>query len=455
MPARILVVDDVLPNVRLLEARLTAEYFEVVTAMSGQEALDACARSAFDLVLLDVMMPGMDGFEVCRRLKADPSTCYIPVVIITALDQAVDKVAGLEAGADDFLTKPVSELALMARVRSLTRIKQMTDELRMRAKSGLQIGLSNSVLDAVLDDGLGGRILIVDDRASSYERMQLALSINHHVEVETSPQEALFRSAEGAYDLVIVSLSLQGFDALRLCSQMRSLERTRHLPILAVVEPDDNLRVMRGLDLGINDFLSRPVDRNELVARTLTQIRRHRYTQRLRSKYQMSLQWAVTDPLTGMHNRRYMETHLETLLDQDQDRPRPLSVIMVDIDHFKSINDRYGHDRGDDVLRGFGERVRQSVRSVDLACRYGGEEFIILMPDADIGVAQAVGERLRRRMESEPFGDGADEPISVTISVGITASQPNDSPAAIMKRADLALYRAKSDGRNRVVSDAA
>src|ERR1044071_4153349 len=216
MTARILVVDDVPANVKLMEARLSAEYFDVVTALSGREALALCERAECDIVLLDVMMPDMDGFEVCRRLKANPSTHHLPVIIVTALDQASDRVKGLEAGADDFLTKPVSDIALLARVRSLTRLKTMTDELRMRAVSGHQVGLKTLDEDAILDNGVNGRVLVVDDRPASYERIQTALRDYHKVDVETSPQEALFRAAENDYDLMIVSLALNDFDALRL-----------------------------------------------------------------------------------------------------------------------------------------------------------------------------------------------------------------------------------------------
>src|ERR1700744_2048012 len=143
MTARVLVVDDIAANVKLLEARLSAEYFDVVTAMSGQEALAICERAECDLVLLDVMMPDMDGFEVCRRLKTTPATHHIPVGMVTALDQPSDRLRGLEVGADDFLTKPVSDVALIARVRSLTRLKMMIDELRMRALTSRDIGIES------------------------------------------------------------------------------------------------------------------------------------------------------------------------------------------------------------------------------------------------------------------------------------------------------------------------
>src|SRR5579871_1476699 len=141
MTARVLVVDDIMSNVKLLEAKLTAEYFDVVTAFNGLECLAKMAESVPDIVLLDVMMPGMDGFEVCRRIKSDPKIAHVPVVMVTALDQPSDRVAGLEAGADDFLTKPVDDAALFARVRSLVRLKMMTDELRLREETGQSMGL--------------------------------------------------------------------------------------------------------------------------------------------------------------------------------------------------------------------------------------------------------------------------------------------------------------------------
>ena len=457
MTARVLVVDDVAANVKLLEARLSAEYFDVCTAFNGAEALAMCERAECDIVLLDVMMPDMDGFEVCRRLKSNPATHHIPVVMVTALDQPSDRVAGLEAGADDFLTKPVSDIALVSRVRSLSRLKMVTDELRMRAQTSLEIGIESPSRDAVLETGRGGRVLLVDDRKSSYERIAAMLATEHTVDIETEPSEALFHAAEGNYELVIVSLGLQNFDGLRLCSQIRSLERTRNVPILAIAEPDNNARLLRGLEIGVNDYLMRPIDRNEMLARVRTQIKKKRYTERLRDNVQASIEMAITDALTGLHNRRYMETHLSALVEQAASRGKPLSLLIVDIDYFKAVNDTYGHDAGDDVLREFALRIRKSTRGIDLTCRYGGEEFVIVMPETDMAVATVVAERLRRRIASEPFAiQNGTRLIDVTISVGIAAlAGAADTAAAVLKRADTALYRAKRDGRNRVVPDAA
>ncbi len=457
MSARVLVVDDVPANVKLLEARLSAEYFDVITAMSGAEALAMCERAECDLVLLDVMMPDMDGFEVCKRLKTNPRTHHIPVVMVTALDQSSDRVRGLEAGADDFLTKPVPDIALISRVRSLSRLKMVTDELRMRAVTSKEIGIQSPEREAIAETGRNGRILIVDDRASAAERLAATLATEHTVEIEADPAAALFHAAEGHFDLLIVSLELENFDGLRLCSQVRSLDRTRGVPILAMAQADNNARLVRGLEIGVNDYLIRPVDKNELLARTRTQIRKKRYTERLRDNVQMSIEMAITDALTGLFNRRYMETHLGTLLEQASSRGKPLSVLILDIDYFKSINDTHGHDAGDDVLREFALRIRKSIRNIDLACRYGGEEFVVVMPETDMAVATMVAERLRRRIASEafPIQQGA-RSIEVTISIGIAAlNDAQDAAANILKRADQALYRAKRDGRNRVVPDAA
>src|SRR3954449_6750831 len=278
MTARVLVVDDVPANVKLLETKLSAEYFDVATASNGPDAIAFCEQGLCDIVLLDVMMPGMDGFEVCRRIKGSPATAHLPVVMITALDQPSDRVRGLDAGADDFLTKPVSDIALLARVRSLVRLKMAADELRMRALTSREIGINDAEAAAVSETGHGGRVLLVDDRKVSYERIAGILTTEHTVDVEPNPQEALFQAAENDYEVMIVSLGLENFDGLRLCSQVRSLDRTRGVPILIVSEAEDNARLLRGLEIGVNDYLVRPIDKNELLARVRTQIRKKRYT---------------------------------------------------------------------------------------------------------------------------------------------------------------------------------
>ena len=258
MTARVLVVDDILANVKLLEARLSAEYFEVLSAYSGKEALEICAKERVDVALLDVMMPGMDGFEVCRHLKNDPRTHHIPVVMVTALDQPSDRLQGLEAGADDFLTKPVDDIALVTRVKNLARLKMLNDEMLLRASTTRQMGVAeNEALQKALS-GKSGRILVVDDHPRSAARLLEGLAKAHDSFVERDPTAALDKLSEHNFDLLICSLSLESTDALRLCSQVRSLEKTRHLPIIMLVEPGDEARLLRGLDLGINGLHHAP-----------------------------------------------------------------------------------------------------------------------------------------------------------------------------------------------------
>jgi two-component system cell cycle response regulator len=309
MTARVLVVDDIVPNLKLLEARLTADYFDVVTCTNGPDALKICADGDCDIVLLDVMMPGMNGFEVCRRLKADPATSHIPVVMVTALDQAADRLAGLGAGADDFLTKPIDEIALLARVRSLSRMRLALDELRTRSMRAAQLGINAplAAATAAAEAASGGRVLVVDDRRSSSETIVSALKGAHEVELEPDALEALVEGGAGAYDLFIVSLDLGAYDELRLCSQIRAVEATRQIPILAIAEPEDRARMLRGLELGVNDYVLRPIDRNEPVARARTLMRRKRYADCLRQNVESSIEMAVVDARTGLYNRRYLD----------------------------------------------------------------------------------------------------------------------------------------------------
>ncbi len=283
MTARILVVDDIPANVKLLEVRLLAEYFEVLTASNGADALETCENGKIDVVLLDVMMPDMDGFEVCRRLKSDPATAHIPVVMVTALDHVSDRVRGLEAGADDFLTKPVNDLQLMTRVRSLVRLKMLTDELRLRASTTRNIGIEELLSRREPAGEAMPRVLLIDERQSSGARVAGLLAKTARVDVVTDPHVGFFQAAEEPYECVLVSTGFAEFDPLRLCSQLRSLDRTRFVPIILLAEQGEDDRIVRGLELGVNDYLIRPIDRQELTARLRTQVRRKRYNDHLRA----------------------------------------------------------------------------------------------------------------------------------------------------------------------------
>jgi two-component system cell cycle response regulator len=453
MTARVLVVDDTVANVKLLEAKLAVEYFDVVTAYNGIDAISAATENPPDIILLDIMMPGMDGFEVCRRLKSDPRTAHVPIIMVTALSDAEDRVRGLDAGADDFLTKPVNDLALYARIRSLVRLKMTADEWRLRQATGAHLGMFVDDSAAKPKAGGGGNLLVVEDNAAYAERLRRALAADNDVlEVVSQPVEALARANEGVYDVLVVSLALRETDGLRLCAQIRSQGQTRNIPLIALVEDGDFPRIAKALDLGVNDYILRSADTQEILARARTQIRRRRYQDGLRANFERNVALALNDSLTGLYNRRYLTAHLAALMDRTLRTGKALSLLMIDVDHFKVVNDTYGHAIGDEVLIAVGERLSRHLRSFDTVARWGGEEFVVVMPEAEARVALAVAERLRARIADEPIPvKHAVGQLSVTISIGVAISGDGlANPDDLLRAADGAMYEAKRQGRNRV-----
>ncbi|ESQ78774.1 PleD family two-component system response regulator [Asticcacaulis sp. YBE204] len=454
MSAKILVVDDIPANVRLLQAKLEADYYEVIVAHSGHEALELAVNDPPDLILLDVMMPELDGYAVTRQLKEHPTTRHIPIILVTALDGREDRLSGLEAGADDFLTKPVDDVILFARLKALVRLKQMFDELRQREASSRRMGLFDAA-QLQRQVTATGNVLIIDDNPKQAERLMHALGATHRCAYETDPQKAL-KIAAGRVDLLVLNLTVRAFDALRFVAQLRSSEATRQTPVLGIFNADDRPVLLKALELGVNDVLPKPVDSLELIARARTQIRRKRYADFLRTSLDKSLELAVTDPLTGLNNRRYMDMQLAQLMRRHLKTDEDVSVLLLDIDHFKRVNDGFGHDAGDEVLREFAGRLGINVRAIDMPCRMGGEEFVVIMPDTDSADAQVIAERVRSNVAAAPFALADGRTLDVTVSVGVaTLTGLGDSIEAMLKRADEAVYEAKRAGRNKVVLRAA
>jgi len=452
--ARVLIVDDLPQNVKLLEAKLANEYYDVAAAYSGSQALAKVKGFSPDIILLDVMMPDMDGFETCRRLKADPETAYIPVVMITALSDIADRVKGLEAGADDFITKPVNDLHLFARVKSLVRLKLITDELRLRDQTGSQLGIIDQPF-ITADFNYKANIMVVDDDIVESRLIGGRLSSLGHKVAVCDPKKAMESVVRSAYDLIIVSTQLDEMDGLRLCSQIRNSETSRQIPLLILVEGDDQDLLVKGFEMGINDYLVTPLDQNELVARVRSQIRRKAYQDALKANYQKSLSLAVVDSLTRLYNRRYLDAHLKNIVEQAVEKGKDLSLMTIDIDHFKQVNDApgFGHHIGDEVLKQVAERILNSIRSTDLATRPGGEEFVVVMPGTPLKSAAEIAERIRFAMASVPFKISAGEgKLKCTVSIGLACLKIGDSAEALMQRSDEALYKAKNEGRNRVIN---
>ena len=304
--------------------------------------------------------------------------------------------------------------------------------------------------------GSGGRIVIADDQERQARRIFDELSVEHRPVLETDADRALL-AVRARADLLIVNIAANGFDGLRLAAQLRSDEATRHVPILAVFDPAERARALKALEIGVNDLIGKPIDPEELAARARTLIRQKRYTDFLRNNLDSSLELAVTDPLTGLHNRRYMTGQLSALVRRATCGGDAVAALLVDIDHFKRINDSFGHDVGDEVLREFAVRLATNVRAIDLPCRAGGEEFVVIMPDTSLEAAQRVAERLRLHVSGAPFKvAGVEELLQVTISIGVAATLgEGDTPEALLKRADEGVYEAKAKGRNVVIARAA
>jgi len=442
---RVLVVDGIARNRRLLEASLASEYFNVLIARSGPEAIALALAERPDLVLLDVALGDSDGVEVCRRLKSQPETTHIPVVMLTALSDQAERVRALEAGADDFLTKPVEDVALYARVRALIRLKRMADELRLRERT---IAAFGALSPLVYDDAetLGGaRLLLVEDRRGEASPLAAMLAeFAGAVRVVEAVPAALDLAASEDFDIIVVSLDLAEDKAVALCARLRQSELTRFTPIIVLAEPGEQQRVARALELGVNDYLLRPVDRNELAARARAQVRRKRYHDRLRHRLMTSLSLSVTDPLTGLYSRRYLHAHLDQMLGRrDKETPRA-ALIMIDLDRFAALNREHGFTIGDQVLRDCALRLQRNLRGFDLACRYGGETFAVLLSDVDASIAERVALRLNAVLAGEPARPhGAKAPIPLSASIGLGVALPGDDAGRLVTRAHAALVAAK------------
>ena len=448
MTARILIVDDVPANARPLEDRLAAEYYQTATAHDGFEALELARSWQPDLILLDIFMPGMDGYACCRKLKEDPNTRHIPVVMVTDPGEPADRVRGLEAGADDFLTKPVEDATLVARIQSLVRLKRLLDEWRARGDTARTLGL---VADSEVEPPVAGaRALVIDDWELGAQNVQDALArVGVLAGRARNEPEALALCGGIGFDLIVLSLGMGEQDPLKLVSSLRAADVTHDIPLLLLAEPGQRERVIRGFELGANDWLVLPLDDTELQARARNQIRRKFYQDRLRAEVGTAMEPALIDPLTGLYNQRYLMRHLTGLLAVPH--LQNLALLMIDVDHFKRVNDEFGHAAGDDALREIAAGLRTGTRASDSVARYGGEEFVVVMPATTCADAMAAAERLRCDVEALRFEPLPGQRCRVTVSIGVAcARSPHPTSEALLRASDQALYDAKRAGRNRV-----
>lgn len=445
MSARILIVDDLAPNRHLLEVKLAAEYYDSVLASSGEEALEIAAKEKIDLILMDAMMPGIDGFEACRRLKKNPDTYHIPVIMVTALEEIKDRIRGLEAGADDFITKPIEDFNLMARVRSMLRLKMVTDQLL--SHTGHSTANSRPMLERI--DERQGHIMVVEDHKTRIDKIRSTLGDTHELTILSDPKEAIERD-KSDIDLIIVSIVSTHFDGLRICASLRYDQASRDIPILIIGNPEDEALLVRAYDLGVNDTLMRPIENQELTARVNTQLRRKFYADALRENFNENLEMVIADPLTGLGNRRFFDRSVEPLFDSLVEGGPSFSIMVFDIDHFKRVNDILGHDMGDEILKEVAARLVTHMRAVDIVSRYGGEEFMIAMPKTTQEEAIKAADRIRHLIGGTPvYVEG--QALNITTSAGVAEVRVGEKLRDVFKRADEALYRAKKQGRNCVL----
>ncbi|MGL4311221.1 MAG: diguanylate cyclase [Paracoccaceae bacterium] len=461
MAGKILIVDDVATNRIVLTVKLAAACYGILQAETGHAALRTARESLPDLILLDVMLPDLDGVEVCRRLKADPLTREIPIVMITAFSDAAARMQALAAGADDFLSKPLDDLMLLARLRSLLRARETADELRLRDTICRELGFAEA------EDVFEGPGLIGVIAADPIEAQGWCDGLAPHLAHRLSPMaraDALTEGAGPVPDVFLIAgdMAMQS-DGLRLMSELRSRPATRHAAVCMILPAGQRETAAIALDLGANDLVSANVDPQECALRLTSLLRRKRQSDLLRATLHDGLRLSVTDVLTGLYNRRYALPHLTRVDARAGETGRSCAVLLIDIDHFKDVNDTWGHAAGDAVLVTVAERLRDNLRGADLVARIGGEEFLVVMPEASLAEASGAAERLRRILAAQPVQlPGGRGEMTVTISVGVALggdrSRPETGAAAsgqtpaqrLLDHADAALLRAKATGRNRV-----
>ena len=450
---KILIVDDDPLSVKLTAAKLSGERYETLRAYDGEEALEQTDKHSPDIILLDIMMPGMDGFEVTRKLKNNPETRDIPIILITALDETDDKVKGLEAGADEFLNKPVNIAELTARVRSFLRLKQYQDQLKARSQSKQLFSNPRDEKNYNPSTSERQSILLVEDNDKDVRLIQGYLNgQGYKLSLARDGEETLSRLQGEKVDLLLLDILLPGIDGFEVCRRLKEMDQTRHIQIVVITCLKDLESKVKSLELGVDDFLVKPINKIELQTRLKALLKKKEYLDRLHVNYDTALHYAITDKRTGLYNHGYFEHMLDVEVKRSSRHKHPLALIMIDIDDFKQYNDTLGHLAGDEILRELGQLIKNNIREVDLGARYGGEEFAIILPYTDLAGAQIGAKRIKKVISSHPFDPQISIPSKpMTISMGIAAYPANAmTPQELVQKADKALYRAKEKGKNRI-----
>ena len=455
MSGTILIVDDLSINRTILRARLTASCYACLLAKTGQEAIEIARAERPNLILLDYRLPDMDGDAVCECLRADSDTANIPLLIFSASTDRALRLRALSAGADDFLTKPIDESYLLGRMRSLMRARD--------ARTPMTTPLAYIAQDRAEPERPPRReaIVLVSEAPAQFAGLIEQMLPGRAVNCLSVQQALRLDQDDAAPDLILLAHDVVQSHGLQIVSDLRSRAGTRTADLCLILPDGFDLLASMALDLGATEVLRLPLDLEEGALR-LAAILRNKDRNRAQTQAMVQqLGDALRDPLTGLFNRRHLVSELWRLvLAAPQTRETLGAILVIDLDHFKSVNDRYGHNAGDDVLVDLSRRLRANLRMTDLLTRYGGEEFVVLLPGADLSSAQLIAERLGHAVQSRPCLPGLDGAgIRVTASIGvglIRAPQSEQTPEQFARdtvaAADLALRAAKMGGRNRIMA---
>lgn len=454
MSGKILIVDDVATNRIVYKVKLGAACYAPILAADGTNCLTMARQEKPDLILLDLVLPDMPGTEVLRRLRADPETASIPVVVFSAEDDADSRLGALGAGADDYLTKSVDDQTLLARLRNLLREREAIAELVSGGAPIRALGFAEPISGFQMP----GTIALVTHRPETALRWRRELGAQMPDKMMMiSREEALSETARTpAPDVFIIEYDLADpVGGLRLMSELRSRTQTRHAAICIVKQDRGYGESAMAFDLGANDVVPTSVNPREFGLRITRLLQRKRAADKLRTSVRDGLRLAVIDPLTGLFNRRYAVSQLADIAAQAEASGQAFAVMVIDLDRFKDVNDHYGHQAGDAVLTEVARRMAANIRHGDLLARIGGEEFLIALPITDLAKAGPIAQRIRRAVEEAPFEISGYCTLNLTASIGLaiydaTTSWAPEPVSAVIDRADQALLIAKSAGRNQV-----
>lgn len=447
---RILIVDDDPTSLKILESMLPAERYSVVKVNNGEEALESAFDQPPDLILLDIMMPGIDGYEVTRKIKKDKRTKDVPIIIITSLDESESKVKGLEEGAEELLSKPVHATELLARVSSMLRLKEYRDQLTIRTLSGKSFGVMPKQQEEVeIKEEEVPQILLVEDTEVDANIVENALEgESFQLTTVKSGKEVFSSVSQKEIDLILLDILLPDMDGFEICRRLK--KDHKDIQVVIVTCLDDLESKIKGVELGADDFLVKPIIGRELKARVKTLLEKKVHLDSLQTHYQEALGRSQLDWLTGLYNHGYFQQFLGYELNRSLEQGFPVTLIMIDVDNFKSYNDTLGHSAGDAILREMGQVVRNSIREVDFAARYGGEEFAVVLPYVHRENAITVAERIHKALTShEFFHDESIELENPTVSMGIAIfPEEASNKTDLIIQADSMLYLAKQNGKN-------